>query len=88
MLAFVPPSSATTVFEDNNGAIGISREYYTSRRAKHIDVRYHWCRQAISTGSVSLEYIASSDQLADLFTKNLPSSIFCRLRASMVQSLE
>ena len=36
---------------------------------KHIDVKFHFIRSEVQLGAVSLSYIASEDNLADIFTK-------------------
>ena len=42
-----------------------------SERTKHIDIRYFYCRDKIEDGTVSVSYIATQHNLADLFTKPL-----------------
>ena len=70
------PSSPTPIFEDNQATLHISKAFYTSRRTKHISVRYHWIRQEIENGVAALEFIPTKDQLADIFTKNLGTTLF------------
>jgi len=54
---------------DNQAAIAIASEARFSDRTKHIDIRYFYCRDKIEDGTVSVHYIATLHQLADLFTK-------------------
>ena len=68
---------------DNNGSIFPVVNPAHDRRTKHIDVRYHFCREFIEDGHAALFYIASADQRADIFTKPLPFSTFCKHRQSL-----
>ncbi|KRX60102.1 Copia protein [Trichinella sp. T9] len=50
------------------------------RRTKHIDIRYHFIRTEQEQGVVSVEYIPSDKQPADMLTKALssPRHLKCR----------
>ncbi|RVW17191.1 hypothetical protein CK203_075951 [Vitis vinifera] len=41
---------------------------------KHVDVRYHFIRETISSGTVKLEKISTTDNPIDMATKVLPVS--------------
>ena len=43
---------------------------------KHIDLRYHFIREAVEDGKVKMEYIPTADNVADIFTKALPKPRF------------
>jgi len=45
---------------------------------KHIDVRYHFIREAVEDGKVSVVYIPTDDNPADIFTKPLAKAKFRR----------
>jgi hypothetical protein len=49
-------------------------------RSKHIDTRYHYIRDCIEDGTVTVEYIGTEDQLADILTKALGRVQFQNLR--------
>ena len=38
-------------------------------RTKHIEVHYHYVKERLSAGEISLAYVPTQDNLADLFTK-------------------
>ena len=40
------------------------------KRSKHIDIKYHFIRNEIQLGTINLEYVASEDNVADIFTKS------------------
>ncbi|WVZ76031.1 hypothetical protein U9M48_024036 [Paspalum notatum var. saurae] len=49
-------------------------------RTKHIDVRFHFLRDHHEKGDIDLVHVASTNQLADIFTKPLEFDAFARLR--------
>jgi len=73
----------TVLMEDNQGAIAISQNPVEHARTKHIDVRYHFVREAVQQGLVELKYCSSCEMVADLLTKPLPAGQFKKLRLAM-----
>jgi hypothetical protein len=47
---------------------------------KHVDIRHHFLRDHLSKGDVKIDGVSTDDQLADIFTKPLDESRFCKLR--------
>ena len=41
-------------------------------RTKHIDIRYHFIRQVVTDGTITLIYCSTDDMAADFLTKVLP----------------
>lgn len=56
---------------DNQGAISLAKNQVTSERSKHIDLKYFFLREKIEEGRLQLQYVESSTNSADLFTKPL-----------------
>ena len=52
----------------------------TSTKSKHIDIKYHYIRDLVKQGSISITWCSPSDMLADILTKFL-SSLFCSPQA-------
>jgi hypothetical protein len=50
---------------------------------KHIDIKYNFLRDIIAKEYIELEYIPSTNQLADIMTKALPIKTFQRLRQAL-----
>ena len=59
------------LFVDNQGAIDLAQNGSTNRRTKHIDVRYHFNREAVTKRMVRLKYCPSEKMAADILTKAL-----------------
>ncbi len=54
---------------DNTSAISITKNLVQHSRTKHIDVRHHFIRDHVEKGDVSISFISTDLQLADIFTK-------------------
>lgn len=65
---------ATTMFCDNQSTIQLSRNCVYLGRVKHIDIRYHFSREASENGEIKIEHIKTDLMLADIMTKALPSN--------------
>jgi hypothetical protein len=65
---------------DNQSAIKIANNPVEHSRTKHIDIRHHFLRDDVSKGDIKIDEVSTDDQLADIFTKPLDESQFCKLR--------
>jgi hypothetical protein len=74
-----PNDESVLIFVDNQGAIKISKNNITSNRTKHIDIKYHYCREKVQDGTVRLDYIPSEFMLADILTKAVGAVVLGRL---------
>ena len=74
---------ATVLFEDNMGAIEVSRNPRFHGRMKHIDIRHHFLRDAVEAGTLQLKYCQTDFQLADIMTKGLSKDKFEKLRRQL-----
>lgn len=74
-----------TIRVDNQSAIKMSENDTHHDRSKHIDIRYYFVREAVKTKAVSIEWVPSEEQLADIFTKCLGRQVFERLRDRLVE---
>jgi hypothetical protein len=52
-------------------------------KTKHIDIRYHYVREAVREGAISLAYCPTKEMIADLLTKPLSRGQFETLRSAM-----
>ena len=79
----LPQDHPTVLMEDNQGAICIAKNPVSHARTKHIDVRYHYIREALSEETIELKYCPKNEMIADIFTKPLHKGRFEVLRTSM-----
>jgi hypothetical protein len=63
----------TTIWVDNQAAIAHAITEMTMQRTKHIDIKYHFIRDAVAQGTIIPDYMDTTDNLADLLTKALPA---------------
>nr|GEZ81702.1 retrovirus-related Pol polyprotein from transposon TNT 1-94 [Tanacetum cinerariifolium] len=57
------------LFCDNQSAIHLTKNLVLHCRMKHIKIRYHYIRELVSEGTVSLKKILGEKNPADMFTK-------------------
>ena len=72
---------STVIYEDNQGAIALAKNPKNHSRAKHIDVKYHYIRQAVEEKNIKLIYCSTENMIADILTKGLPKLKFEQLRS-------
>nr|GEY84531.1 retrovirus-related Pol polyprotein from transposon TNT 1-94 [Tanacetum cinerariifolium] len=64
------------IYCDSKPAIDISCNPVQHSRTKHIAVRYHFIKEHVEKGTIELYFVKTDYQLADLFTKALPTDRF------------
>ncbi|RDB21876.1 Retrovirus-related Pol polyprotein from transposon TNT 1-94 [Hypsizygus marmoreus] len=67
-----PQARPAKLYADNAGAISLTENTKGNARIKHIDIRHHYVRDRVEDGDISITFVPSTDNLADLFTKPLP----------------
>lgn len=73
---------------DNTAAIALAQSDSTSQRSKHINVRFHFIRQAVREGTIKLDWVSTHQQPADVFTKPLGPQSFLRIRPCILGDVE
>jgi hypothetical protein len=68
---------------DNESAVKIATNPVQHKRTKHIDICHHFLRDHVSKGDIVMESVRTDDQLADIFTKPLDETRFCKLRSEL-----
>jgi hypothetical protein len=61
----------TQLLGDNQGSIALAKNPGNHPRTKHIQLRYHFIRFAITDGQILLDYVPTSEMAADGLTKSL-----------------
>ncbi len=78
------PIENAKVLVDNSPAVFLAENPTTTPKSKHIDIRFHFLRDLISKQLLSLQWIPSKEQVADIFTKYLARELFERCCVRMV----
>jgi len=68
---------------DNTSAINISKNPVQHFRTKYIVIKHHFLRDLVESKVVSLSFIPTDIQLADILTKPLDGSRFGSLRKAI-----
>lgn len=63
---------ATKIHCDSQSAIQLCKNSVYHGRSKHIDIRYHFSREACQKGEIKVEYLKTDLMKADILTKPLP----------------
>ena len=74
------PKIHCTIFEDNNSCIEMVKCPKMRPRSKHIGLKYHHFRSKVKEELVTIKYVNTENQLADLLTKALSEAQFLKLR--------
>ena len=74
--------SNNVIFQDNQSTMLLERngKASSSKRTKHINVRYSFITDRISKGEVRVEWCPTKDMVADFMTKPLQGSMFKKFR--------
>ncbi|KAM1948201.1 hypothetical protein ACFX15_008419 [Malus domestica] len=73
----------TQILCDNTSAIAISKNPIAHHKARHINRRFHFIRDALQNGEIDLVYCKTEEQIVDIFTKALARDLFEYLRKAL-----
>ncbi|GKD32110.1 retrovirus-related pol polyprotein from transposon TNT 1-94 [Tanacetum coccineum] len=68
---------------DNKGTIDLSKNPVLHSRTKHIEIRYQFLRDNVQKENITIEKVASEDNIADILTKPLKREPFNLLRLGL-----
>jgi hypothetical protein len=61
---------------DNVGALFLSQNSSTGVCSRHVDTRHHFIRENLEDGIIRVEFVKSSDNDSDIFTKNVNQEMY------------
>ena len=61
---------------DNQGSLSLANNPENHQRTKHIDIQYHYVRELVESGAITIEYCPTKLMLADILTKPLSKAVF------------
>ena len=76
------------MFCDNQSAIAMANNLKGSMRTRHIDIKYHFVRQQVNDGVLSMDWISTSGMIADILTKPLKRILFTKFRNTLVKEVD
>lgn len=74
---------AAKIWCDNLGAKYLSANPVFHARTKHIEVDYHFVRERVSQKLLEIDFVPSSDQVADGFTKPLSTHLLENFKTNL-----
>ncbi len=74
------------IHTDNMSALAISKNDVHHERTKHIDIKYHFIREGLTHKVYEINWISTTEQLADIFTKAIHGPQFTELSNAVLGS--
>lgn len=72
-LEVIPHIENVPLYIDNNAALKLTKNPALHKKAKHIEVRFHYIRERVMTvGDVKTRRVNTNENVADILTKPLP----------------
>ncbi|XP_062028867.1 uncharacterized mitochondrial protein AtMg00810-like [Rosa rugosa] len=71
--------SCPTLWCDNISALSLASNPVFHTRTPHVEVDYHYVREKVVRQELTVHYLCTTNMIADLFTKGLPSARFSSL---------
>ena len=68
---------------DNRSSLELMKNPVFHGRSKHIDIRFHFIRECIENGEITVKHVCSRAQKADILTKALGRLMFEEMRSSI-----
>ncbi|XP_021833784.1 uncharacterized protein LOC110773568 [Prunus avium] len=68
---------------DNISAISLASNPVFHARTKHVELDYHYIRELVLSKALTVRYVCSQDQIADIHTKALPKERFLLLKSKL-----
>ena len=72
---------STTIYYDNHSTNQICKDPVQNQRTRHIENHMHYIRELVHNGTIHLLFCSSSEQVADIFTKEFCENTFRNLKS-------
>jgi hypothetical protein len=73
------------IAQDNMSTIAlIHKGRAASEKTRHVDIRYFFLKDRVDQGAVTIQFVPSTDMVADFLTKPLQGELFKKLRALLM----
>jgi hypothetical protein len=80
----------TSIYNDNQAAIAMSKQPFCTSATRHMKIKFHYIKEKVKDGSVTVTYCPTGSMVADIMTKALDRTLFERFRNMLLdgQDLE
>jgi len=79
-----PAGRCRQIWVDNEAEVEWIKGSVSNKRSRHIDVKFYFVRHMQEQGEVSVEYVKTEDNIADILTKPLEFPVFYRLAGKIL----
>lgn len=66
-------NSPPTIYGDNQGALSLAKNQVSHSKLKHVDIHYHFVKEAYAEGKIQVAYMPTEVIPADMLTKGVPA---------------
>ena len=73
-------TAPSVIREDNQACVTMVRNHSVSGRNRHFCLKMAWLREQVAKGVIQFMFVASKNNVADIFTKILVEVVFLTLR--------
>ena len=80
-----PQNDPSVLHEDNQATIRMAANPVVSARNRHFSIKMSWIREQVANGIITLQYVPTTNQLADIMTKALAKQDFIKNRDQLVK---
>ena len=67
----------------NTSAINISKNLVQHSKTKYVEIRHLFLKDHAQKGTITLEFVSTKDQFADIFTKPISEQQFVDIRRQL-----
>ena len=80
-----PPQAPILIKENNQGTIAVVNNLISHNRTKHIEIKFHYVREALEDNIIDLIYCPTEEMTADILTNPLARQQFetCQLKMGL-----
>jgi hypothetical protein len=83
-----PQIKPVPIYNDNQAAIAMSKQTFSTSATRHIKLRFHFVREKIQDGLIKVDYLETGRMIADMMTKALGRVLFERFRNMLMSGLD
>lgn len=69
------------MYVDNSSALDLIKNPVFHGRSKHIHIRFHFIRECVENGEITVTHVSTKEQKADILTKPLGRIKFEEMRS-------
>jgi hypothetical protein len=79
------PFETPILWADNQGAQALARNPVLHQRSKHIDIRHHFIRDVLKSGTMKSKFVESKNNWSDFGTKPVSVPTFTKCRENLLK---